>query len=105
MQDGQPFREISEEEIVEMVDSGLLPRKGIDAEAMTEAFYGIQNQIDSELLPDIMGYEWTLGEHNLEDFEDVAETKKESDLKEVKKDVEKAKGEEEEDKDSNEETK
>ncbi len=107
MQDGEPFREISEKEIEEMVDSGLLPRKGFDVKAMTEVFYGIQNQIDSELLPDIMGYEWTLGEHNLEDFEDVAKTKKESDLKEVKKDVEKAKGEGEadKDKDSNEETK
>ena len=64
----------------------------------------MQNQIDSESLPDQISYEWSQGEHDLESYEDLAVIKKESDLKDAKKDIKKAK-EDEHKKDSNEETK
>ena len=104
MEKDKPFREVSEEEIVEIIDSGLLPRKGYDIQAMPEFFRLMQNQIDSESLPDQMSYEWSQGEHDLESYEDLAVIKKESDLKDEKKDIKKAK-EDEHKKDSNEETK
>ena len=104
MEKDKPFREISDQEILEMMDSGLLPRKGIDVETMPEFFQRMENQIDPEVLPDAMWYDWSQGEHNLEDYEDMAVSKKESDLRSAKKDIENAK-EEDKEKDSNEETK